>query len=416
MKSLSLLVCMVISACASYPQDITEQATYHSAKAAEAFRKGEKNNASIQINAALDRPTGDQRIREVFRSNPKGRDYYFEYLSSMVDEVTSPKAASRTYGRLSTAKAANIFSNEQVTILFAKLNSAVINGNASGKILFEIADDTKLFPDLSTEVQQNIILDRTISTLQSKDTDRRPVEALMAHAARKGVDSAEGKRIGSLLPTMNIRSSELDAVAKVYPVYAQNRLNELTTLVYLRLQNGDRLLADDVSKALRTRIKGIQWVNAPGPKVVTVVVERLRNDERTLPEKTQTITYAQDEVNLVDATLFMPRNAAYLFDLSTGGAEIEYGFVVGASHGDKQIFEEVVRGKVSGEYRKCQNSRIKNVFGGVTSAGFVANSDMAQRCSRPTERSIEDLRREVLGKVVESVLKIQPIRNAHESY
>lgn len=167
-------------------------------------------------------------------------------------------------------------------------------------------------------------------------------------------------------------------------------------------------------QTLRGRVHGVEWVPAAGPKTTTVVIERVRNDEKTLPERSQTITYAQGEVNLLSAALLMPRNASYLYEVVSGGAEIEYGYVVSAITDGKTIYDEVIRGKVGGEYRRCQNARIQNVFGGVTSAGFVANDDMQQRCSGPSSASMEDLRNDVFSKIVDGVLKVPPIKVAHE--
>jgi len=213
---------------------------------------------------------------------------------------------------------------------------------------------------------------------------------------------------------MNIRRDELDAVAKVFPKFAAARKEEITARVFLQVNNGDRLLSEDLLQTLRSRVRGVEWVPSVGPKITTLVIERLRNDEKTLPERSQTITYAQHEVNLLSAALLMPRNASYLYEVVSGGAEIEYGYVVSAVADGKTIYDEVIRGKVGGEYRRCQNARIQNVFGGVSSAGFVANDDMQQRCAGPSSASIDELRKEIFSKVVDGVLKVPPIKVAHE--
>ena len=72
------------------------------------------------------------------------------------------------------------------------------------------------------------------------------------------------------------------------------------------------------------------------------------------------------------------------------------------------------RAPVGGEYRRCQNDRIQNVFGGVSSAGFVANEDMQRRCSGPNSLSMDELRRDIFSKIVDGVLKVPPIKIAHE--
>ena len=112
--------------------------------------------------------------------------------------------------------------------------------------------------------------------------------------------------------------------------------------------------------------------------------------------------------------MLMPRNASYIYETVSGGSTIEYGYVISAVIDGKTVADDLIRGKVGGEYKRCQNSRIQNVFGGTTSAGFVANDDMRQRCSGPSSISIEQLRQEIFSKVLDGVLKIPSIKRAHE--
>lgn len=403
-----------LSACATYPQSREDQATYHASEARSAISKGDSTNAANQIDVALTRPTGDAKIKELFASYPKGRDYYLAYLEKSIVEVSSAYQAAAAFEKLSTVKSAGILPEDQVRELFTKLMKVVADGNTTGSVPFDLGDKIDLFPELKSPAHQQIIVNRSIKNLQGNGSGSRPVSALVEYVQRIGIDSVEGKRIESLLPSMNIRRDELDAVAKVFPKFAAARKEEITARVFLQVKNGDRLLSEDLLQTLRSRVRGVEWVPSVGPKITTLVIERLRNDEKTLPERSQTITYAQHEVNLLSAALLMPRNASYLYEVVSGGAEIEYGYVVSAVADGKTIYDEVIRGKVGGEYRRCQNARIQNVFGGVSSAGFVANDDMQQRCAGPSSASIDELRKEIFSKVVDGVLKVPPIKVAHE--
>lgn len=403
-----------LSACATYPQSREDQATYHASEARSAISKGDSTNAANQIDVALTRPTGDAKIKELFASYPKGRDYYLAYLEKSIVEVSSAYQAAAAFEKLSTVKSAGILPEDQVRELFTKLMKVVTDGNTTGSVPFDLGDKIDLFPELKSPAHQQIIVNRSIKNLQGNGSGSRPVSALVEYVQRIGIDSVEGKRIESLLPSMNIRRDELDAVAKVFPKFAAARKEEITARVFLQVKNGDRLLSEDLLQTLRSRVRGVEWVPSVGPKITTLVIERLRNDEKTLPERSQTITYAQHEVNLLSAALLMPRNASYLYEVVSGGAEIEYGYVVSAVADGKTIYDEVIRGKVGGEYRRCQNARIQNVFGGVSSAGFVANDDMQQRCAGPSSASIDELRKEIFSKVVDGVLKVPPIKVAHE--
>jgi hypothetical protein len=208
---------------------------------------------------------------------------------------------------------------------------------------------------------------------------------------------------------MNIRRSELEAVAAVFPAFASTRAKQMTATVLLSVKNGDRLMADDLQKYLGSNLKGITWVKTDAPEVVKLEIEKIRENEKIIPESSQTITYAQHEVNLLSAALLMPRNASYIYTITSGGAEIEYGFGVTAISNGEKIHDDLVRGKVGGTYARCENARIQNVFGGVTSAGFVANDDMQRRCNGQRSVQVEDLRRDVLSKILESVKNVPQI-------
>lgn len=410
-----LCLSILVSGCVTtYPKSGEDQATYHASEALAAIGKGDCTNAGLQIDIALSRPTGNTKTKELFASNPKSQDCYYAYLEKKIVDVSDAYQAAGAFERLSAVKSAGVFSETQASVLFGKLGKLVTEGNISGSVPFVLGDKIDNFPELKSPLHQEIIVNRSITNLQGKGTGTRPVAALMEYVLRVGKDSVEGKRIESLLPTLNIRRDEIDVVAKAFPRFAAARKEEISARVFLQVKNADRIIADDIRQMLREKVRGIEWVFSIGPKTTTLVIERVRNDEKILPERSQTITYAQHEVDTMKAVLLMPRNASFLYEIVSGGAEIEYGYVVTAITDEKTVYDEVVRGKVGGEYRRCQNSRIQNVFGGVSSAGFVANDDMQQRCAGPSSSSIEELRRDVLTKVVDSVLKAPPIKVAHD--
>lgn len=409
-----LSLSVILSACATYPQSREDQATYHASEARSAISKGDSTNAANQIDVTLTRPTGDAKIKELFASYPKGRDYYLAYLEKSIVEVSSTYQAAAVFEKLLTVKSSGIFPEDQVRDLFTRLMKVVTDGNTTGSVPFDLGDKIDLFPELKSPAHQQIIANRSIKNLQGNGSGSRPVSALMEYVQRIGIDSEEGKRIETLLPTMNIRRDELDALAKVFPKYAATRKEEITARVFVQVKNGDRLLSEDLLQMLRSRVRGVEWVPSAGLKTTTLVIERLLNDEKILPERTQTITYSQGEVNFLASALLMPRNASYLYEVISGGAEIEYGYVVSAVADGKTIHDEVIRGKVGGEYRRCQNARIQNVFGGVSSAGFVANDHMQQQCAGPSSASIDELRKDIFSKVVDGVLKVPPIKATHE--
>jgi len=397
------------------PTNPEDQASYWVSNASSSISKNDSQNTGHQIASALDLPTGGAKVRELFASQPKGREYYKMHIEKDISRVSSIYQANSIFQLLTTTKNSVVFPENQIAELFDNLRKKVIEGNISGLVPVDLSDNLSNFPELKSAEHQRVIIDRSIKNLQGNGSGSRLVAALIEYVQRVGVNSVEGKRIESLLPTMNIRRDELDVVAKVFPTFAVARKNDLTAQVFIQIKNADRLVNDDLMQVLRHKVRGVEWVPSAGAKTTTVVIERVRNDEKTLPERTQTITYATHEVNLLGAVLLMPRNASYLYDVVSGGAEIEYGYVVSAIVDGKTIHDEVIRGKVGGEYNRCQNARIQNVFGGVSSAGFVANDDMQRRCNNSSSAvSMEDLRKDIFSKVVDSVLKIPPIQVVHD--
>ncbi len=403
----------LLSACATtYPKNAVDQATHHTGKARAAIAKGNCTSAGRDIDLALSRLTGNSKINELFSSDPKARDCYYAYHEKTITDVSDASQAAAVYARLTAIKTADIFSESEIGALLAKLGKFVTDGNATGSVPFVLGDNFDYFPELKLPSHHQIIVDRSVANLQ-KGSGARPVAALMDYVTKLGLDSVEGKRIESLLPTMNIRRHEIDVVAKVFPKFAAARRDEITARVLLQVK-GDRLLTEDLRQVLRDRIRGIEWVPSSGPRTIALTIERVRNDEKVFPEQSQTITYAQHEVDTLNAVLLMPSNASYIYEVISGGAEIEYGYVVSAITDGKPIHDEIVRGKVGEKYRRCQNSRIQNVFGGTSSAGFVANDDMRRRCSGPSSSSMEKLRQDILSKIVDGVLKVPSIKLVHD--
>ncbi len=95
------------------------------------------------------------------------------------------------------------------------------------------------------------------------------MQGLMRYVTSVGVDSDEGKRIEALLPTMNIKRSELDLVQTVYPKFVASLRERLSAFVFLQTKGGDRIFMEDLLQRCRTRIKGVEWSSTPGGKTMT---------------------------------------------------------------------------------------------------------------------------------------------------
>lgn len=418
MKLLAIMgCCLLLAACVTtYPQKPEDQASYYVDAARGALEKNDVISFVSHINSALERPTGNPKVAALFAEAPRAKELFISKLEASITGVTGTSTANHTLERLKTAKSSSLFPQGTIEELIDKLNESMAERTRSGQLVFDLSDRVHLsqFPAMLTPEQKRLMLEQTIKRLQENRSGFRPIEALMAYVAQVGVNSSEGQQIGTLLDTLNIRRSELVDVERIFPAYVQKRKASMTAHVLLQVKNADRLFVDDLKSALQDKLKGIEWVREPGLGVITLVIERARNDERVIPERTETVTYATHQVGIFDAALFMPRGASYLFEQISGGAEIEYGYVVSALVDGKTIHDEVIRGKVGGEYRRCQNARIQNVFGGVNPAAFIANTDMQSRCSGSGAVSLDELRKQVLSAITNGVMRVRPIQDVHD--
>jgi hypothetical protein len=412
----SLVTTVLLSGCfASFPKAPEDQATYFIDKAKSAYSEGQFEASGNYIGFALDRPTGAEKVRQAFKRDLKLRKVYFDIIHKQITTIRYDWNALGVFNNIETARKASVLEESEISYLSSSLDKAIVDGNRSGSLKLTLADEYYKFPVLNTTEHYKIIVNRTIEAIIGNHEKRGyMLPQLMKHLQKAGRSSEDGKLVESLLPSMKIRRNELDIVGTIYPEFVAQRKESLTAKVNIQVKNADRLFADDAITAIKSNVRGIELVPSSDAKVTHVTIERARHDEKTIPERTETFIYSNSDVNIIHAALLMPRNASYLFDQTSGGAEIDYGYVITAVQDGKTIFDEVIRGKLGGEYRRCQNARIQNVFGGVSRADFVANDDMQRRCSGSSAVSMEDLRRQVLNKIVDGVLKVGPIQAVHE--
>lgn len=394
----------------SYPTTTEERISLNVERAKQAIIAGNEVNAGLFVYQALELPGGEDRIEELFTEYPQSRGIYLSYLYKNIDHIASVYSARKLLKDINKNKEKGILSNIETIDLIDKLNIVVVEGNLNDLLEFYLGDNIDAFPQLKLPEHQEIIVNRTLKILQDTDIKRRPINELMEYVKSVGKDSLEGQKVEQMLPSLNIKRNEIEIVAEVFPKFAHEREKEVTLDVYFIIENADRIFIEDVFQAIRQRIKGIKWVKSSDNEVLTVIIEQIRNNEVHLPERKQTIFYHQHQVSFWNAALFMPVNSKYIFDEVSGGIEIEYGYIVSAIKENITVYEEIVRGNIKRTYLRCENARIQNVYGGETIAEFIANDDMQRRCSRPSNVSMEMLRKEVLSKIVDEVSKIPSIQ------
>jgi hypothetical protein len=394
MMATGAMLCALLVGCAA-PRTPAEIAIAE-AKAAVAA-----NNGDWLLSALANAP--DAKAAAQFVSDSK---HARELLGTEVAKKVTPDGVRTAKEAIELAKALKVLGAEQmlpareVASAQERLANSVSTGVLSGRLNFTLVT-AAAFPFLSDAEHHRAVLAGTVGELGKAQADRRELmNALLADAQVVGPTSEEGRLIERALGKVGLRRSELALVQPVYPRLVESQHDHLFIKARLTVAGADRLWADDVRGALNQRLKGISW--EPNGAVI-ISIERVRHTENSSPASHETVTYAQYQVNLVAAALLMPRDASYAYDIASSSSSIDYGYVISVSGGGAAPFEKVVRGTVKADSVRCSNARIQNVFGGVTAADFVANDDMASRCQAGSNRTIDDLRRDVLSVIADAV-------------
>jgi hypothetical protein len=407
------VVLAAITGCATYPSDPAQQAQYHVEQVRQQLMKGQSSYALLDVIEAIKRPTGATQLRAALSSDSSLKAKMLEAINSKIDAIASSDAAVSCDQFLAKVSKADIFDEGDTSAMEVRYIATIRKGNETGSIPFTLDRAIAAIGPLNDPQQMQIVFDRTMTVYQDKSFAHRDMQSVVSYVSAAGANSPVATAFKSQLPKLNVRSAELDQVALIDPSFANHRKAQLSMKAHLSVKNADRLFADDVVSRLNQDIRGVTWVSSEQPGALELVVERVRDSEKILPVESRTVTYSYYQVDLLKAALLMPKNASYLFDLKTGGAELDFGYVVSAWKNGVKLQENVLRGKLGGAFRKCENPRIVNVFGGVSSAGFIANSDMESACSGQREVSMDSLRSELLGKISADVVGMPEISEVH---
>lgn len=219
---------ILISGCATYPESPEEQVAFHIDHARSFFEKGQHLQAAQQIDSALLRPTGKEKVKNFFSENSAFQDIYFKYLDDNINAMRTTLEVAQVLGKINTAESSGIFNPNQFNLLSHNFNDAIANGNKSGKLPFDLSDNLKSLPILQSPDHYRIIVDRTIGNLQGKSSIRTLLlNSLMDYVGSPSVNSLEKKRIELLLPSMNIKPSEIGVVAKFFPEFAREATSHI---------------------------------------------------------------------------------------------------------------------------------------------------------------------------------------------
>lgn len=412
MKFAAVLIALgLFSGCGTATRTSEQQENEYYEKAVDALKKGDCQVAVDQLNG-LFIYTKNNRIRQLFKENANAESCVVDVYTSGISAVTSiSRLNNLRYGfnKLSGYQLISEKNVADINILMEKnISEKVINGTLS--ISFDDAINDYYF--LKRSNIMDVIAINTINNYKTQTYTKNGLDALVAYVGSTSSSPKIRKIMKDSLPLMNLKANELIKVESIDPLYVSQRLKESTMKAFVDYKSIDRLTAEDIDVNLKKSINGIEWavVSTNVPNVITI--EKVKHAEVVSQQRSQTVSYADYQVDRMAAVLFMPRNASYSFELVSNEISIDYGYVISYKKNGQKISEEIVRGIESYQNNKCQNQRITNVFGGNQPADFIANDDMRSKCSGYA-KSMDSLRSDVYLKIVEKVMNIQDVKKVH---
>jgi hypothetical protein len=358
--------------------------------------------------------TPSEKSRSIVNSDPA-------FQAQIPDLVRREAAKATSLSQMNPLRNIASFSGKDAVIpaastrqgLLSDLDQAVGEANRTGRIPVVLIDDIKNYPSLITLEADRIIFERSVAALRQGGQLKPLIAAVFDRATKGGPKSVEYALVERSLPELVLSTDDLKSyVAPTFPQYVSKLLAERTVTVRLISEPEDRLLEEDLSTKIKRLSANIVLTRDEDP-MITLTVKRLQWDERLAPARAQTVIYSTDQVNFVSAVLLMPRNASYIYEVTSSGIELAYAYEVKAQGKGQPPFNKLIREKASRQWHSCSNARIQNVFGGVQPASFVANPHMQQTCSGGgSPVSVEQLRDDALDVVVRAVGEVPAVSKA----
>lgn len=354
------------------------------------------------------------KAAELISSNPQFKSNLPNVIRADMRDAYDPDHFRQAASILDYASLSSVLSEDSVTDLRKYADDLAGEGNRSNRLQWLLTDRTEHIASLRAPDQQRLIYNRSVALLRKQPpvgARLRPsnlAQSVFDRAQTAGPQSEEYKTLQAELPNLALSTQELrTTVAQIFPQYAAKEVASREVVVKVNFD--DRLIEEDAMAKLRQLSPNLTFIK-DGPAAVSVSVKKLQWDEKTAPQQTQTVTYSQSDVNMLAAALLMPRNASYIYEVSSGGVQLAYAFEVKATSKGEAPFDELVRDRASREWRSCSNERIQNVFGGVQRADFVANDHMRSVCGAGSSPASPDmLRNEAIDRLVTVIGRIPAI-------
>ena len=402
---LALLVAGTMSGCATNSTRSNTERDLEQGKYEAAYRHAEYSITHNGKNAA---DYINMFRNEYPQSLPAITAYYRDEIEHSTDELeflTIPE-------NLAAAHMSHLVTDADFQSLTQLLGEVAVQRVHDGSLPIEVTDNYQAIPALTAPAIEEVIFRNSVDKLIS--TGSEPLaEAIFKLAREKGTNSPEYRYLANHIMQIHLSKEMLKGdFSALFPNEAQERMQRTQVKIKLVARSeDDEDYVYGVSEYLEQN-KQVDITKAVDPDTYVVTLHKLRFREHELSERTETVRYAQHEVNMAGAVLLMPRNATYTYDVTTGGFSINYVFDVKLTRAGNELIQHKIEGKREEKYSYFSDAKIQNVFGGISPAGFVANADMQNRCSKNTHSVNEEaVYNKVLEGIATQILSLQPIKN-----
>lgn len=307
-----------------FPPDPKDQALWYVDRAAKQAEQGDFERVSFMLTEATSRPGGVEAAKDFLAKSPSVSTRLADYLQQ-ASRNSNNKEELNNLARYASAlgKSGVIKDSEQIV---KTIEGNVARKNSAGEVNWLLGDDITNLYSLQSPEAQKIIFERSLDAMTDKQRPQGLAKALAEYLSKPGGTSIDLNNAKQKLWKTSLRRSELQEFQRVFPDLVTTKLADLTVYVQINVTPSDRLMEEDLKEKIR-QISSNYMVLKNGEQgnatTINIAVEKLRSEDRQLPSQSQTITYAQHDVDLLKAALLMPRNASYMYDWKTGGVELE---------------------------------------------------------------------------------------------
>lgn len=363
--------------------------------------------------------SSDPEMREpalrLVQDTPDFFDHVLRAVDTSVSQITTLRDASSAKALVRRLAETPSIDQHQVAQLSARLDARVAARNLDSSIPFLLSDDLKQFPSLDTSEGMRVIFERSLTVLTTPSPRGKSERALLAATLRfvelRGAGSDEYRELAQALSRIPLSHIDLKGqLAQLYPDYASQAMKDITLTILIETVPPKRLLEEDVTTLLKSRSPLLTFVREPSADGMRIIITELQYEERVEPERTQTAVVSYTDMNALVAVLMVPRGASFLYDVTQGGAEIQFAYEVKAMQYGQSLVEKIIREKVGDTYYACSNPRVQNVYGGLSRAEVWPNAQVESLCQRGgTRTDVTHYRRKIPERLAAEIASIPAI-------